>query len=300
MAQTRTKSLFDKLYGDKRGYDIIKFPQDIDVNGSQNIILLNINAVDGSKYTGVKNKAIQGETATYRQPGSSSLTGKMSGISRRIDTSIALYTPNNLQTNYGADWSTTEIGGMGAAIDAGLSITDMSAKEAWEAAKEIFPQALQNTAVGFIDVFTPGNLKDAKAVATRRVNNPYMEVVFNGVSNRTFSFTFKFIPRNATEQQTVKQIIDTLKFHRAPEIKGSKTRAYWLFPSEFDITFLYSNIENPYLMKISTCAMTNMGVSQGADDRFATHKDGGPVVTDLTLEFTELETLTKERHLQGF
>jgi len=297
---TKTKSLFEKMYGDKRGYEIIKFPEDIDITGSQNIMLLNINAVSGSKYTGVKNKSIQGERATYRQSGTSSLAGKMSGISNRIDTSIALYTPNNLQTSYGADWSTTEIGTIGAAIDAGLSIADMSGKDIWEATKEMFPQVLQNTATGFADVFTPGNLKDAKAIATRQVNNPYMEVVFNGVSNRTFSFTFKFIPKNNKEQQTVKKIIDTLKFHRAPEIKGSRTRAYWLFPSEFDITFLYRNSENPYLLKISTCAMTNMSVTQGADDNFATHKDGGPVVTSLSIDFTELETLTKQRHLEGF
>lgn len=303
MSKTKTQLEYDKLIKNS-GYEVLSFPEDIDVYGSQNVMFININAVSGSRYAGSKYKVIQGETPRYQETTSGSLARKMKGTTRRIDKSIALYIPSNIQTQYGADWKTSDLGVVGTVIDAATGLGDLTTvagwKQAWSAAKTVVPNALVNTLAGVTQTLTNVNVEDAKNMYTRTITNPYTEVIFNGVSNRTFSFTFKFIPKSKKEQDQVKKIIDTLKFHRAPEIKYGNVNNYMLFPSEFDIMFFHRNVENPYLFKISTCAVTNMSVNQGGDTHFATHSDGAPFFTELTLEFTELEVLTKQRHLEGF
>lgn len=298
-----TQTEFEKLRRN-RNYEVLSFPEDIDVKGNQNVMFININAVTGSKYNGPQYKVVNGETPRYQQTSSGSLARKMQGTTRRIDKSVALYIPNSVQTSYGADWAVSELGVVGTAIDAATGIGDLTTmagwKQAWEAAKTVAPNALINTLASATQTLTNVNVEDAKNAYTRTVSNPYTEVIFNGVQNRTFSFSFKFIPKSQQEQDQIKAIVDLLKFHRAPEIKYGNVNNYWLFPSEFDIMFLHKGVENKYLFKISTCALTNMTVNQGGDTHFATYKDGAPFFTELTLEFTELEVLTKERHLQGF
>jgi hypothetical protein len=285
-------------------YEVLSFPEDIDVYGSKNVMFININTVTGSKYNGKQYKVVDGATPRYQESTSGSLARKMQGTTRRIDKSVALYIPNSVQTAYGADWATSELGVVGTAIDAATGLGDLTTvagwKQAWEAAKTVAPNALVNTLASATQTLTNVNVEDAKNAYTRTVSNPYTEVIFNGVQNRTFSFTFKFIPKSQKEQDQIKRIIDLMKFHRAPEIKYGNVNNYWLFPSEFDIMFLHQNVENDYLFKISTCAMTNMTVNQGGDTHFATHSDGAPFFTEMTLEFTELEVLTKQRHLEGF
>jgi hypothetical protein len=303
---TKTQLEYNKLLKND-GYKVLSFPNDIDVYGNQNIMFININTVIGSRYTGNQYKVVQGNGArkpTYHQDKSGSLARKMTGQTHRIDKSIALYIPNNIQTAYGADWSTSDLGITGTIIDAATGLGDLTTvagwKQTWDSAKAVVPNALLNTLSGITQSLTGVNVDDAKKLYTRTITNPYTEVIFNGVSNRTFSFTFKFIPKSKKEQDAIKEITDLLKFHRAPEIRYGNVNNYMFFPSEFDIMFFNKNVENKYLFKISTCAMTNMTLNQGGDSHFATHNDGAPFFTEMTLEFTELEVLTKARHLEGF
>jgi hypothetical protein len=61
--------------------------------------------------------------------------------------------------------------------------------------------------------------------------------------------------------------------------------------------------ENQYLNKISTCVLESMNVTYGGD-RFKTfdgNEDGAPPVeTTMTLNFKEMELITKQRAEEGF
>ncbi len=302
---SKLKTLGDKLSNGKRKYTFLKFPLNIDVEATQNIMMININAVSGSKYAGKQYSVVQGEEASVEQSGSNSLSRKFSGNTVRIDSAIALYMPPGLQTSYQSNWSNAELGAAGAMIDAFTGIGDLSNfqtyKDIWNTAKDVAPDYLGMTAASIASALTPFNVKDAATFYRQSILNPYMEVIFNGVSNRTFSFTFKFIPRSREEQDSVKEIIDLLKFHRAPEKKKSKVNSLWSFPSTFDISFLKKNGQvNEWLFKISTCALTDLTVQQGSEGSYASFEDASPYSTTITLQFTELEVLTKERHLEGY
>lgn len=302
---TKIMRLEEKLGKSKRGYTFMKFPLDVDTEATQNIMLININAISGSGFAGKQYRVVEGDEARVEQAGSNSLSRHFKGNTVRVDTAIALHMPPTVQASYQSNWSVSELGLAGAAIDAWGGSGDMSEMSswinAWNTGKEAMPEILKMTAAKVADAVLPGKIKDAYTWANQMVENPYVEVLFTGVSNRTFNFTFKFIPRNVDEQIAIKEIIDVLKFHRAPEKKLNKSNLYWSYPSTFDIQFLKKNgQENEWLFKISTCALTDLNIQQGSDSHYASFADGSPFSTTVTLSFTELEALDKNRMVEGY
>ncbi len=301
-----------KANTEKRSLTSLRFPHDLDFEGNGSVIRFNINIPEGSKYLAggeytsyIDPVTNQKSTSNFRKPTSESIAKRFSSNYVRTTTVIDMFMPHDLNTSYQSNWNVEELGIIGSGIDAGVGVSEYGANlddvgEAWNVIKKSVPEMLANTLAGTADALSPFNAKGAKKFIDQTVANPYIEVLFGGVENRTFSFTFKMTPRNADEQKTIKDIIKEFKFHRAPETKIQGLSNYWIFPSEFDIKLMYKGLDNPWLFKISTCALTNVTVSYSGDGDFKTRADGSPFTTVMTLQFTELEQLTKEHHAEGY
>ena len=70
-------------------------------------------------------------------------------------------------------------------------------------------------------------------------------------------------------------------------------------PSDFEIEYMYRGRRNPYLNRISTCVLKNVNVEYGGD-RYVAFDEGNPQTTKMTLNFTELNIMTKEFIQQGY
>ena len=70
-------------------------------------------------------------------------------------------------------------------------------------------------------------------------------------------------------------------------------------PNTFDIEYMYAGQSNQNLHKIGECVLETMSVSYGGD-RYKAYDNGMPVVTNLSLNFKELDLITKERAAEGF
>ena len=78
-------------------------------------------------------------------------------------------------------------------------------------------------------------------------------------------------------------------------------------PDKFDIHYFYNVNENPFLNRISTCYLTSMDVEYGGE-KYVTYEPTTlgnrvgppPQRTNITLSFTEIETITRERAREGF
>jgi hypothetical protein len=79
-----------------------------------------------------------------------------------------------------------------------------------------------------------------------------------------------------------------------PEFKDANNFVY-VYPSEFDIEYFINGSPNDNLNRISSCVLTEMNVNYSPNGVFSTFPDGTPTQINLTLNFVELETLTKER-----
>jgi hypothetical protein len=210
----------------------------------------------------------------------------------RISDAIMLAINEKPSVKYGVDYDGKDLGTLIGALSTG-SFSDQLQGErrndltrilALQAAK--LPQGIANI------LGADFALSDALQFGSGLAPNPFREQVFRNVENRTFRFDYKFYPRSPSEAQAVRNIIKKFKFHMHPEVSSGKL--FYVYPSTFDIAYYYQGYENTNLHRISTCVLERMSVDYGGQT-WNTFGDGMPTEINLSLEFRELERLTKER-----
>ena len=221
-------------------------------------------------------------------------------IKRTRDT-IALYMPDSLKFSYGQSYRPLELGSGSLAMGAAF------ASSAYEQIKNNDTSNMANFGVNFLAQKSGQPILKALSVAgTGLVTNPMLELIYSSPSFRNFSFSFMLYPRSEKEAEQVQKILDTLRFHSAPEIKRNTGGFFLIPPSEFDISFMYNGKANPNIDKVSTCVLTNMSVDYapkgfhayevGGENDAKLGRTGMPVGIGLSLSFMETQILTKEYH----
>jgi len=131
--------------------------------------------------------------------------------------------------------------------------------------------------------------------ATGQVINQNVEMLFNGVQVRSFSFGFDLIPRSIDEATVVKQIIRTLKIKSAAKMKKDNM-GFLNAPNLFRLSYMKGGQLHPFLNSFKTCALKNVAVTYTGSGTYATYEDGTPVHMKLDLQFTELNPIYAEDH----
>ena len=227
---------------------------------------------------------------------------------KRMPASISLYMPPSVSVTYNVKYADQEIGtlaGMGSAAIAAFQNAsgDNTAKlkAAGAAMKGGAKEGITNFINTTLDTLAPG-ARALQQIDSGKVITPRMEMMFEGVGRRNFSFTFSFIPKSAEEAKTIERIIKTFKENMMPEYVGDSRREMKI-PNTFDITYMHQNTENTYMNKISSCFLQNLNVTYGGD-RFTAYSptDGSPPPQKSTiqLDFTEIETLSKDLVKEGY
>lgn len=147
------------------------------------------------------------------------------------------------------------------------------------------------------------------------VINPRLEKVFKAKDFRSFAFSWEMYPKNAEETEMIRNIIETFRYHANPsqdeELIGqsdSNARIILRAPAEFEVRFLstqnngnsYGFVENEYIPKIARMACTSITVDYTPNGVFSTFKNNAPTAMVFTLNFQEIETLTREAVDKGF
>ena len=227
---------------------------------------------------------------------------------KRMPASISLYMPPSVTVQYTVKYVDQEIGtlaGMGSAAIAAFQNEsgDNTAKlkAAAGAMKGGAKEGITNFINTTLDTLAPG-ARALQQIDSGKVITPRMEMMFEGVGRRNFSFTFAFIPKSAEEAISIEKITKTFKENMMPEYVGDSRREMKI-PNTFDITYMHENTENKYMNKISSCFLRNMNVTYGGD-RFTAYSptDGSPPPQKSTiqLDFVEIETLSKDLVKEGF
>jgi len=233
---------------------------------------------------------------------------------KKLETSIALYMPPSVQVNYDVKYVETEIGNIAiAGADAiaafrGASGQDLTTKieSAMRGMGPAGKEALQ--------AFLNKTLDTAASGAAALINlergtviTPRMEMMFQGVGRRSFSYTFNFIPKSEAEAKLVEEIITQFKFYMMPRYSNPRTRREMDIPGFFQIEYMYHTQENNFINKIKPSFLTGMQVQYGGD-RFTAYEQtdsrfgtgSPPQKSQLTLNFSELETLSQESVGEGY
>ena len=231
---------------------------------------------------------------------------------KRITDSVAIYLPANVVDSTTATYTGAATGVIGAAAAGAFGVAKNMANSDYEAAaqglvdsaKAMVGEAAIRAATEIAEGLTGSEgTRGLINKAFGQADNPYMEVLFDKMELRTFTYNFTFSPKNKEETMDVQKIIALFRFHMAPELKGEANR-FLTLPSEFDIHYMYQDkggqaSENDFYNKIATCVCTGCEVNY-TPDGVKSFEGGAPTKITMNLSFQETELLTKERINEGF
>jgi len=299
--------------------EMLEYPKDIGRSSGQGhyIIfdIIQFNSGKGPTKKEIKSNALRNKTKIVKQQ-------------------IALYMPENVDVTYAtkyndlavgafAELSAPEISSAIQNLDSGASVIDQ-AKTVYDSAvkavkaggKQALTDSTQAAVVNTIKALEFGSFKGGTNLTQQglgKVITDKMEFFFEGVGRRTFSYTFNFIPASQKDSEIIFKIIEAFKMGMLPDYAdglfgggtGSRTLT---IPDIFDIKYMHIGqngraAENRYLNRVSTCHLTNMSVKYG-DDRYTTYtpdaQGAPPQKSSITLQFTEIEIVTKKQAQRGF
>jgi hypothetical protein len=231
----------------------------------------------------------------------------MAGLQQRdpqYDQMVSIYLPVCTRINGEDAFSYTDANmaiatGAAAAFNSLFSSASLGDKLI-EGAKLAAVAAATNSANG-----TP--LAGVVPAVTGLVLNPRIEKMFSQKEIRNFSFSWELYPRNQDEVNTIKNIIDTFRYHSHPSRTSEggnelDPQIMLRVPAEFTIKFLSASgtrgengfVENEYIPKISRCVLTGIGVDYTPNGVFSTLPDNSPTGYVLTLSFSEIAQLTRQ------
>ena len=232
----------------------------------------------------------------------------------RLDTAIALYMPPTVNVTYASNYVDTEIGSaanLAGKIFDGADAAQGVANNITQAVNQLmdkeaigeFADFLRKMGLGAAGII-PGaqGARELYEMKQGSIMTNRMELAFKGLPKRSFQYTFKMIPKSEKEANEVRNIVNAFKINMLPEMVDSSTKRLRV-PNTFDIKYMYVGQENEYLHKISTCVLENMNVTYGGDryKTFEANAEGAPPVeTTITLNFKEMEQITRERAREGF
>jgi len=238
-------------------------------------------------------------------------------------SSIGLYIPaDSLSTGYGGNYEGKEGGSLKAELGSGILSSLSGGSRGNDRSRAGGVDVAQLTAA----VVTAAKGQASKMAAAKADTggfisasgnspNNYMALVYGGPNTfREHSFGFKFFPKNLTESNTVRAIIEEFKRGTLPRMSSlagtasgnTLTDPFFKSPRQHKIKLMKggsgqsrSGGENPYLFEIGTSVITDMKVNYDPQQTVGFHSDGSPVQIDLSLTFKEIAFEISQDNVSG-
>ena len=330
--------------------EMVTYPEDLGSEDQGHMVLFNINEQTNANinFGGGKRIRSYGEGLEqdaglraaldrkspnhhYNQLKGKSTASLKRAPTRRLASSIAMYMPAQVSVGTSAQYGEVEIGSLAAAAQNILNADVPNvfdnpaefAKGMMDAGKQAVAQAkgsqaaqsytegmVRNTLGAIPGLENIGAVQDA---ARGFVRNDRLELAFQGIGRRSFSFSFKCMPKSENEALAVDKIVNMFRFYMAPSFKGDVSQSRtMIIPATFDISYLFQNgTPNFFLNRISTAYLESCNVTYGGErvqffrptEKLVNGKSmpgAPPVETNIELQFREIELITRERIGVGY
>jgi len=131
------------------------------------------------------------------------------------------------------------------------------------------------------------------------VFNPQEQVLFEGITFRTYAMNFTFTPSSIEETNSVNSIIRTFRYHAAPQI-GGVGGFFFIPPSVFNVSFRYNGKVNPNINLLKRSVLERVEVNYAPNGWAAFEGNGAPIQTTMSLQFKEIVLVDKTQIKEGF
>ena len=136
-----------------------------------------------------------------------------------------------------------------------------------------------------------GPLKILKSKVGQTIN-PMKFQLFQGVNFRTFSYDFTFYPESSADSVEIQKILYAFKSESLPGRTGANGRRH-TFPTEWAVRYHGPMKDWVDFPMVSACSDVKVNYAVNGNQRM---NDGAPQAVGLSLSFTELVTLDRDRY----
>lgn len=303
------------LFGNKFGRTDLQYPRDLQTSTRGHVIVFNINEVEPATYESVKSSLIKAKDKIFDSAGETLETAKkatgnfvdsvkngkidnplknftvegafdkgIAGVkeflgndninikspTKRSVATISLYIPDTMAFTFNAQYGQ-------------LSLVDAAAQV-----------PLAGKAVGALASIINSGPARLLAKGAGFAFNPQQQLLFDGIDFRTYQMAFTFTPYSKKEAETVAKIIKLFKTHAAPRLAEGTAGMFFVPPSTFNLDFLFNGKRNSNVGRVAESVIESLDVNYSPSG-FSTFGDGAPVQTTLTINFKEIELITREK-----
>ena len=299
------------FYVDVRYKDDLKYPNKLSSlykNGLDNILFPNEVQNEGF-YTIFR--------VSERQANYNSGRVFVTGSTDEVESNIVLPLPPNLGTAYGVNYTGTEFGvftsalvGAGSAAKADFEKNENLGGAFGAAVDNLVGGAIDSLKTDFVGALK-GGLENLTLLAARGAldtsiggaigagigvaKNPYQAIVFQNPNFRTHSFSYNLFASDASESESIRQMIKVFKRSMFPSFAGGGL--FLRYPKVFDIEHVAGTSNNPFMFKVATSALTDFTVDyhgDGTPSYFERADNPAPTNIRINMTFQELTILTQE------
>jgi len=202
---------------------------------------------------------------------------------------IRLPIPDNLSDVTSVTYSTEK--GLTPAVGAGLDAAANSNREesTFDRLKTITAASI--TAGGLATLQNNlGGVADAARAYSGVTLNPYQTVLFEKPNFKLHTFTWKLIPKNEVESNTIRNMIRTFQYHMLPGVSQSPG-LFFTFPSMVTVSLFPSS---QYLYRFKPCVIKAVKVSYAETTPSFYRGTNAPTAVTIALELTEIEYFTNK------
>ena len=239
--------------------------------------------------------------------------------------SIMLPIPQDLGNDLQQGWQGKSFTGMGAAAISALAAGSLNktVQKAGDFTGNI--KAIQDSLTAMATNLLPGvggnlDVNDISGATRGVVLNPNAELLYDSPELREIGMSFKMVPKNAAEADTIRNIVRIFRTAALPqwggtedlEVNNSKVGGKSLISDETQrdnfirvprlckFTFMHGSSPHEWVQQFKPCAISNVSVNYTPDGTFATYSDGSPVATEIRLSFQETKLIFADEVQQGF
>lgn len=282
------------LFGNKYSADFLQYPRDLSSATRGHVIQFTINETQPMSYnesteTGIS--ALIDKATELLQSTNLSLNPR---TKKGVGT-ISLYIPDTMNFTYNAGYTALSLADVAKDV-AGAAAGVGGKEKSGAAAKAV--GAIGKAASIAISGATSNAAKLALATQGLAIN-PMQQLLFDGITFRTYQLAFTFTPYSKEEADTVTKIIKKFKEHAMPKITSNGSGMFFIVPSTFDIKFLFNGSENKNVNRVAESVIEGIDVSYSPNG-WSTHSDGAPVQTTLTLSMKEIELVDRTKIQAGY
>lgn len=295
---------------------VLKYPQDLEENQQDTLQIIQY------EYRSPNENIFNQDISTILQQG----ILRNSAVKKQHLGKVILPIPNNPSDSNNVDWGTDDMNSLvtaatataikntppmlaGLAAGKGLGALSNFLPGISGAAAELAGQAPE--ALLKLGLLMQGNNQITKAAIYSFILNKYgfevspesilsrglgvvpnsnLQLLFNNVKLRNFTFSYMMSPRSKSEAEDVNMILRFFKQGMAARKQGNNN-LFLGTPNVFKLEYKSGNDDIAGMNKFKICALTGFGVNYAPSGQWMAYEKGQPASVVMTMAFNELEPI---------